>query len=439
MNKQIIIISVFFVSFFTSCMHKNVETCNVDDINKIIVHKHNNQNYLISYELIFQARSKSSGNGITTISGFNDTRISVYDIDSGELIARKKFGRYLEKTGEIVLGAIDDKIWLYSMKDELYAVDISTLEPAITMTKILEKNPDFNIELAKPQWYEAQNYFGYNQIEKKIIFSDNMGYKYELNPSSLKIKKTDDSKEIGSDSHNSPLSTYVSLNNTYISFNGDLRQTISINSEEINPELSFLEGKFILDNNINRIYKSFLKNADFCTKEINKINFKLDSLKSLYGDDEWEWEKDLRNYYRDLKQELDLIERENEFAEKKIDEIKEGDLFSITYLLMPEEKTDFFVFHSDNTNPDSRVRISMIEINQEQKGVEKWNILLDKLFFDYNQASENNDFKRVFSKGDPSFDFQFFDLVDNKLIVIYMLHAYCIDINNGNVLWSMQM
>jgi len=65
--------------------------------------------------------------------------------------------------------------------------------------------------------------------------------------------------------------------------------------------------------------------------------------------------------------------------------------------------------------------------------------ILDKLFFDYNAAGESSSFKKVFSKGSPTFDFQFFELIDNKLLVVYMLHAHCINIDTGEIIWSMQL
>ena len=85
------------------------------------------------------------------------------------------------------------------------------------------------------------------------------------------------------------------------------------------------------------------------------------------------------------------------------------------------------------------VQHTLYEVIRIDRAEEKWNVLLEDIFFDYNQADETNSFKVVFSKGNPQFDFQYFDIVDNKLIVIYMLHIYCIDTETGTIMWKFRV
>ena len=53
-------------------------------------------------------------------------------------------------------------------------------------------------------------------------------------------------------------------------------------------------------------------------------------------------------------------------------------------------------------------------------------------------AEATNEFKVVFPKGNPTFEFQYFNLVNDKLLVIYMLNAYYIDTTTGEILWNFQ-
>jgi hypothetical protein len=67
---------------------------------------------------------------------------------------------------------------------------------------------------------------------------------------------------------------------------------------------------------------------------------------------------------------------------------------------------------------------------------EAWKTVLPNVFFDPSAAQQTDAFQEVFSKGDPVFDFEFFDIIGDRLIVIYSLNMVCIDIATGKIRWQ---
>jgi len=67
----------------SSCFHKDVRT---DNIASSIIYQGEKGDYIICKEVIFQATSKSSKGGFTQISGYNEYRISSYDMQTGKLL-----------------------------------------------------------------------------------------------------------------------------------------------------------------------------------------------------------------------------------------------------------------------------------------------------------------------------------------------------------------
>lgn len=430
--------SIFFLN---ACFHKDVDSAEVDDIKKAMLHSFNGKDYLVNYELIFQATSKSSENGITQISGYNDTRISVYNLNSGELVVREQFGEYSEDEAEEVLAVIDDKIWLYSVENELYAVDLLTLEKTVSKDDIIEKNAGIDINFSKPEWFKISQFYGFNPINQQIIFSDNQGFKYELNPKTLKVKKVNNIIKIPSSSFKQKyFSNSLNFQGQRFGFQGDLRKTITADSKFINENLTYLEAKFITDKNPARISKKLETQTLDYKQKLKELQSKLNSitgvkngLQMVFSKKQRDERRNLEHEIRDLKRELKKLEIQSEIMQKS------GFFSSKETFLQAKNKNAFFVVYRENTDKTAKLRISMIELDDNFKGKERWNIVLGKVFFDINSARETSSFKTVFSKGDPRFDFQFFDILGDKLVVIYMLHTYCIDIKSGKILWSFRV
>jgi hypothetical protein len=440
-TKLCIIIGFLSVSLllFSSCFHKNIATCNADNILKVIIYSDNATNYLISYESVFQVRSKSSGNGMTTISGINDMRISVYDLSSGELIIREKTNRNVSGEFLSILGVTNNQIWIYSEEDGLHSLNLFTLETEISQEDIISKNQDFADKFAKPaQYYEIGNSYGFDEIHKRLLLSDNEGFKYYLNISTLEIDKIGTDIEISNSFGDNYLGSSGNLDNYSLYFEGDIRKNISLNSTIFNHEISFLDGEFILDKNPNRINQYIKKKHERYRKQSTIIQFEIDSMPEINGKSFYDFDRDVYNKQRSLEKKLDSLDHEYRNIQSDYNDLIAGKYHFINDLILQPDSASIFVVHKSSTDKDAKLRISRLKF-ENNKLLEEWNIQLDDIYYDYNEALETNDFEEVFSKGNPDFSFEYYEVIDEKLIAISMLHLYCIDVKTGEVFWSVQL
>jgi hypothetical protein len=73
----------------------------------------NGQHYLVALEQVFQVvRREVRHGGGTHTRGYSDQRLSVYELASGELLARKQLGRVGAAQSTGVLGHDGERLWL---------------------------------------------------------------------------------------------------------------------------------------------------------------------------------------------------------------------------------------------------------------------------------------------------------------------------------------
>ena len=241
---------------FSSCLHKSVTEDPGDDVEKAVIISEGNKKYLVVAEQVFQAISKSSGRGVTHIAGYNDSRISCYDLSSGTLVARQPLSEYTEKKATLFLGITPGNIWFYSVRKEkgIFSLDPLTLAPKATWEEIVSANSSLKDHIASPKWYEAEKYFTVDPQRISVLLTDNRGYRYRLDPLTLKADPVPDSIFVSPVILRDYFTTSVPLDpSTVLQFNGGVRQKIDVNYKKTSDTLSFLGGKFILFKDPDRI------------------------------------------------------------------------------------------------------------------------------------------------------------------------------------------
>ena len=232
------------------------------------------------------------------------------------------------------------------------------------------------------------------------------------------------------------MKSYISIPDPGLNISGDLRRRIKIRNNDINPAISFLEGQFIAELRPDRIIagidgrlSNYMNEAEFLYTTIAAIN----SVNNGRGP---EWGTSLRDSLRSLERQKDKLEWNiRELEECRSDVMEDGKSSRYIQLLSPDT-TSFFVFHRSNTAKDANAVISRVEFKNGKEMKELWRTEIVGLFFDPSAASETNAFKEVFSKGSPEFRFSFFGLAGGRLVIVWMLHAQCIDVNTGKILWK---
>ena len=313
-----------------------------------------------------------------------------------------------------------------------------SLEIAISNEEIINKNPELKDKLSVPKWNKIHDYYGFDIMENKVLFADNQGYVYAIDSENIKAEKITKDIKITSFSFIRYFTNSAKFKDERLSMEGKIRSYIEYDSENINPDISYLEAEFILDNNRERILKKLKARFENDNKQLKQHQFRFDSIIVINGDEYWTYDDYTDSLYDILKEQIHDLENKMRNYKRDLENIEEGDLHIVERLLQTDS-TSFFVKYKSSTEKDARLIIAFLELKNKTKLTEKWNIQLENVFFDYNEANETNDFKTVFSKGNPTFDFQYFNLIDDKLIIIYMLHAFSIDTSTGEVIWSLQL
>ncbi|MEO8446222.1 MAG: hypothetical protein ABI528_01935, partial [bacterium] len=194
MNKicVAIICTIVFATSFTSCtlMKKNVMKDIADNFEEVIIAGSDGQYVLVAKEEIFQATSKSDKGGMRHITGYTEYRITSYDLNTGNLLKRIVLGDR-EENACIFLGETSGKLWYKSVDPKLgfHARDPKSLDVIVSQDKITEANPFLLNNLSQPEWNSIERYYGFDNSKGMPMVSDNSGFVYYIDPSTLKADK----------------------------------------------------------------------------------------------------------------------------------------------------------------------------------------------------------------------------------------------------------
>lgn len=432
-----LLVLVLLAPLLNSCMLKSVMKDEADDISKASIYNFDGKEYLVMMETVYQATSKRSGRGISVTTGYNEQRLSIYDLRDGSLKNRIKTGKQIRQAVEF-LGCTNGKLWFYSLKEGIHARDPETLEINVPQETIFGKNPEIRDKLATCEWYELPKYFQFNDISRKIVLTDNRGYRYLLDPDSLTTQKVTWEYQPFDPRSSQQLETSIPFPPPYLNLTGELRQQIRVENREVNPGLTFLKGQFIIDRNPARILESVdrrLSGEMVSAEAVYRRIMDLNALNNGRGPDWRSPGRDTLRMLESLKYKLD-----NEITKlegSRSDVQAEGYSYDYKKLLSPDT-TSFLMFHSSGTPKEANTLISRVMLENSQLK-ELWKTEIPGLFFDPNAARETDPFKMVFSKGSPEFDFSQFDLSGHKMIIIRMLHVHCIDMETGHILWKFRV
>jgi hypothetical protein len=435
--KKVYSVLVVLVSFSLCCsgcffFKKDVMKDTADNVEEAIIMKVNDENYLVTKEEIFQATSKSSKQGFRQTSGYREYRLTSYDLKTGNIINRVN----LEESDDnyhYFIGPTEGLLWYVSMdnKTGLHARDPKTLEIKISQEDILKANPDLRNNLPTTKWYELRKYYGYDISKKLPMISDNSGYIYYINPQSLKAEKTN--KSIKNFNYEESIeSTSLKLDKEYyLSLTGSPRNHLRIKSKELD-EPSFLDGKFLFSSNILNITDA---NPDFkkpFVEKKEKRQREMDSLSSILEEQESNSSpKPWQISY--LKSSIEYAKRDIERIDKDMEEMA-NDKYNL--IITPDRS--IFIIHQSNATDTAKIVISRIKI-EDDSVEQKWDTYVPDIFSDPGKVMSKPGFEYVFSKGSPDFGKKRVLYSDNKLVLILMLRAVCIDAETGNILWDIEL
>lgn len=438
MKPFLLLIPIILLS---SCLHKPVMDAEADDVSYATVYHENGKDHVIAMEEVFQANRKSHEHGVTRISGYSDLRLSVYDAQTGALITRKKAGRVVEGKHTEVLGLAGGKLWLYSQQDEkgLHALHPVTLDEVISQNQIIDKNPLLAGELAVPKYNAVHSLYRLDVFEQRLLLTDVSGYRYQLNLADLSAERLEEELSLKAGFMNRISKTNyferkVAFEGAELKLTGDTRMSLQVSGDSTAPELSYLDGHFIGDKNEERLHALLKSDIDAIARQLSAIRHAKDSITEKHGESLTSMPREARSIFRELDKQEHKLSRDRDALERQVDLLKRGTITFSYDVPLQDTPGTLFIAHRNTLNEDAFLVVSKIE-----DGKEKWSAEIDGIFYDFNTARETNSFKVVFSKGNPDFGFQYFEAKNQKLIVFYMLHAFCIDTETGIVLWKIRV
>jgi hypothetical protein len=426
------------ILLMSGCFHKDIANCEIDNVIKAAVYSGPQGDILIAHESIFQALGKSSGRGFTRIYGYTETRLSAYGLENGQLLARIEFGQET-KNPISFLGISGGQLWFYSLDPALglHGRNPSTLAVTVTQKQILAAEPALQNNLAKIKWSQINNFFAYDELRDKLIVTDMQGYHWAVDPQNFTIQKLPADVSLAATHQTlNCFSESVEFRSANFYLSNDLRKTITRNSTPVNPQLSFLEGKFLCDTNKPRILQRFGRELQQAKTRQGQLTAQLAAMKESDSAGRRQFQAAEQNDLSKVQTALRETENGLTAMERRWREIsEEGHFGGYNRLLQPDDDS-FYIIHRGTVAPDVKMRISRLQYPQGGILQERWQTEIPKIFFDASQARQTDAFKIVFSRGNPNFDFQFFEQVKNRLLFIRMLHVVCIDSDTGRVLWQ---
>lgn len=432
---------IIFTLTFLSCnlMKKNVMEDIADDIKDVIISETGGEYFVVTKEEIFQATSKSDNGGIRHITGYDEYRLSSYDLNSGKLSARIDLGDRRESECTF-LGETKGKLWYKSVDKSLgfHAREPKNLSVIITQEKIIEVNPFLKDNLSQPEWNSIGTYYGFDAEKNMPMVTDISGFVYYIDPATLAAQKTSESIERFK-SDNSCLSTSMYINaETSINLQGNPRNYLSIYNKE-NKDISFLNGQFMLSSNIISSSESNQKFIAPYLNEISQYRKEIDSLNEIIRNSESnKGENNTKPVYRDSKKyaerNIQNIQNKIKYAEDNIKRYSRNENFSII-----TQDNGVFILSQTDVTDQARVLISKVIINSDSTSRQVWQTELQNIYKDPDKGMDRSSFEVVFSKGNP--DLRTIRVISGagKLVLFAMLHAVCLDENSGSILWNIEL
>ncbi len=445
-NTFRILLGILLLSGLPSCFHKDVMEDHADDVKQVVVCRTNGKDYIVTLESVFQATSKSSGGGVTHISGYNEFRITTYNPETGNVVARVELGEGMEDNECYLIGFFGDKLWMFGMREDfgLHCRDITTLLVSKNQEQLKAEGDLKTIQLARPTWSQINDFYGWVPGTNDIIVTDQQGFHYRYNTASHKATRTEETPpESLAEEH--ALSNQGKYDvDKYISSNGDKRKHLVFGWAKKENNLTYIDPSYIIDRDDTRaaLYDSAYYNG--MRLQGANVQRSMDSLRAAHNwlannaGSPWNapgYDSKVYNMYNDLVRELENIGRELKTKRSMNDHVLEDRILQPT-----GEPRMFFVWHAADISDTCHAIISKIEMNVADSTFrETWSSHQYGICYNPSRADQMSSFETVFSDGNPDFDFQWFDCIGNQLIYISQLSMVAIDRNTGKQLWKKQL
>jgi hypothetical protein len=406
-----------------------------DDVSQSFIYTGKGGPCIITQELIFQATSKESGGGVTHVSGYNECRLTSYDLSTGAMLGRVETGDEVEE-GLKIIGVANDQIWCYSITSELglHCRDPKTLE---VLKKESEITALAKFDFSRPEWANILDYYNYQVANGMLVLTDMQGRLFYFDVVNNTLTETEEQMpedEWSADYLNS--SAYFNEDD-YISFFGDGdRKKLQWKYEDTTADLPFLKPKIFINLNELTLYKAEQLRIATATAVRDSVKTAFDKLIAehpVFANEYASWtemtkqEQEMRNDYYNLKR--DLEERERDLEDLT------DDFHSSNDYVLNDGNYSALIYSASSVSDTARAIITCVDMTRPKTFVERWHLDLTSFYYDPDEAEGAG----VFEDGDPEFGYRWADIHDGKFVMIAQLQMICMDMKTGKQLWQIPL
>lgn len=394
---------ILFVLFL--CALSIGKAATFDNILKVVFYTENNQSYIILHESLYNITSGAYVQGKLRSQGYNSSRITVLNLKSGHMVAQKFMGPVDSSSACLVLGCSPNNLWIYSQqyKSGLQSLHPLTLERNISQAKIYSKLNTSIGRFMHPDWHNIKSFYDFDEIQQKLIVTNTDNNQFYIDVNTFAAEPIKERLKLNNEL-NKYLSTEATFKDSLWQLDGfDYTKFKCGNTEASKP--TFLYGKFILEQNKTCLFKHFYNIQE-----------------QLVIDD------------------IQLTESQKKIIERAQTNIKDIIVGAKPdEVLLQPQKNSFLVLSKSNQTAEALLKISKIESKKFGIFNEAWSVSPPGMFYNVAQARNTSLFKKYFGDIYPEFDFKFFQVCNNKLIVIYLLYISCIDVDTGEIIWHSKL
>jgi hypothetical protein len=421
-------------SLLSSCFHKDVLSDPADDVSQSFIYSGKSGDLIITQELIFQAQSKSSGGGITRISGYNESRLTAYDLATGAIVGRVELGEAISE-GCKIIAVQNDMVWCYSCDAELglHARDPKSLE-------VTKKEADYSalaaLQLSRPEWMNISDYYGFDVKAGKLMLTDMQGVHYYFDPAANKAEQTDNEMPEDDWTPDYLNSSAYFAEDSFASFDGkDDRQKLVWRYEDSTAQLPFLKPSFFIDLNKERAWKREQNNIAVATAKRDAIKARQDSVFAahpIFKESYQPWDK-MTSEERNMRSDVSRLASELSEAERDLEDLTDVFEDNNTYALN-DKPYSTLIYSARTVSDTSRAVLTCVDCKAKQF-TERWHLDLSSFYFDPDKAEGAG----VFDEGNPDFDYRWADIHEGKFVMIAQLQMICVDMTSGKKLWQITL
>ncbi|MFA6404001.1 MAG: hypothetical protein WCX31_20600 [Salinivirgaceae bacterium] len=385
-----------------------------DQILKKIIYKQGNSYYLILHESFYRAKSESYSKGNTRSIGYNSSRITVYNLSDGKILAQKEMGVIDSTEACLVLGCTPENLWIYSKnyKSGIQSLNPLTLEKKVSQAFIYTNLKQSIGRFMDPFWQEIDKFYGFDPIQLKLIVTNEQNQKYYIDLEHYTSEKITENINLKFQwVHYLRSSAY--FQDSLWKLDG-FDNMVLTSTEKKSSELEFLNGMFMMEQNPKQLFLHYINLQENLTNQLTTFQTKKVTANDL-----------------EIKTKLELkLNNAANNTTSILKGIKPDDV------LLQSNGKSFFIWSKNDESNESMILIS--KISSPAYGIFSidWGTRIPGMFFNVSTARNSREFKQYFGDYIPESDFIQFELVDQRLILLYLGQVCCLNTENGTISWS---